>query len=174
MMGIVGSSVVSSTVLYLLVSVFGAATYGTNVQKVILNSFPKESIPFILARFMYIFLLVLSFPLQVFPSRLCIEKMATSLKPTMSVTFSRSLYLVSTFGIIATCAGVGALIKDVNKALSWVGATAGTFICYFLPAVIYNKLYMGTRMDWRRISAIVLFLAGCFTIVLAITGLVRS
>ena len=174
MMSIIGSSVGSSTILYLIVSIFGAATYGNSVEKVILNSFPLSEIPFIIARFMYVFLLVLSFPLQVFPCRICIQKMTSSAAPNFTQNFSRWIYLISTFGIIALCAGIGALEYDVNKALGWVGATAGTFICYFLPAVIYNKLYLGTAMDWRRISALVLFVAGCFTLVLSVIGLIKS
>ena len=174
MMSIIGSSVGSSTVLYLIVSIFGAATYGNLVEKVILNSFPKDEIPFIIARFMYVFLLVLSFPLQVFPCRICIQKMTSSAAPEFTQKYSRSLYFISTFAIIAICSGIGALEYDVNKALGWVGATAGTFICYFLPAVIYNKLYMGTPMDWRRISALVLFVAGCLTLVLSVIGLIKS
>ena len=174
MMSIIGSSVGSSTVLYLIVSIFGAATYGNLVEKVILNSFPKDEIPFIIARFMYVFLLVLSFPLQVFPCRICIQKMTSSAAPEFTQNYSRSLYFISTFAIISICSGIGALEYDVNKALGWVGATAGTFICYFLPAVIYNKLYMGTPMDWRRISALVLFVAGCLTLVLSVIGLIKS
>jgi amino acid permease len=174
MMSIIGSSVGTSTVLYLIVSIFGAATYGKSVEKVILNSFPQNEIPFIIARFMYVFLLVLSFPLQVFPCRICIQKMTSSAAPNFTQKYSRWIYLISTFGIIALCAGIGALDTDVNKALGWVGATAGTFICYFLPAVIYNKLYLGTAMDWRRISALVLFIAGCLTLVISVIGLVMS
>lgn len=174
LMRIIGSSVGSSTVLYLIVSIFGAATYGNSVEKVILNSFPKDEIPFIIARFMYVFLLVLSFPLQVFPCRICIQKMTSSAAPNFTQNFSRWIYLISTFGIIALCAGIGALEYEVNKALGWVGATAGTFICYFLPAVIYNKLYLGTAMDWRRISAFILFIAGCLTLVLSVIGLIKS
>ena len=170
MMSIVGSSVVTSAVPYFLVSLFGAATYGKDVKGVILDSFPKDDFPFIVARFMYVFLLVLSFPLQVFPCRICIEKMTLTASPQFSS--KRSLYLASTFGIIALCTAVGALNYEITLALKWVGATAGTFICYFLPAVIYNKLYLKTRMDWRRISAVGLFIAGCFTLVLSVIGLV--
>lgn len=169
MMSIVSSSIGTSTFLYLVVSLFGAATYGQDVNKNILFSFPADQFPFTIARFMYVFLLVLSFPLQVFPCRLCIEKMVGS-----SVLGSNRLYYGSTLAIITTCAGVGSLAFSVDKGLGWVGATAGTFLCYFLPAIIYNKLYMGTRMDWRRISAIVLFVAGCFTLVLSVIGLISG
>ena len=172
MMSIVGSSVITSAVPYFIVSLFGAATYGTGVKGVILDSFPKNELPFILARFMYVFLLVLSFPLQVFPGRLCIEKMALMVSPNFSN--KRTLYLASTFGIISLCTLVGALDYEITLALKWVGATAGTFICYFLPAIIYNKLYSNTKMDWRRISAIGLFFAGCLTLVLSVVGLIFS
>lgn len=172
MMSIVGSSVVTSAVPYFIVSIFGAATYGNGVKGVILDSFPTDQLPFIIARFMYVFLLVLSFPLQVFPCRICIEKMTLTALPHFSK--KNSLYLASTFGIIVLCTAVGALDYEITLALKWVGATAGTFICYFLPAIIYNKLYMGTRMDWRRISAIGLFVAGCLTLVLSVIGLVLA
>lgn len=173
MMGIIGPSVGTANVLYLFVSIFGAATYGTDVKGVLLDSFGKEW-PFIIARFMYALLLILSFPLQVFPCRICIDKMVSTLSPTTATRIPRTIYLASTVGIIVVCAGIGALDYEVKTALSWVGATAGTFICYFLPAIIYNKLYMGTRMDWRRISAIGLFFAGGFTLVLAVIGLIKS
>lgn len=173
MMSIIGSSIGTSTILYLIVSIFGAASYGNSVPKVILE-IPDNSMPFVIARFMYVFLLVLSFPLQVFPCRICIQKMASSAAPEFTQKFSHSLYLISTFAIIATCAGIGALKYNVNNVLGWVGATAGTFICYFLPAIIYNKIYLGQPMDWRRISAFVLFIAGCLTLVLSVIGLIKS
>jgi amino acid permease len=174
MMGIMGPSIGTSYALYLIVSIIGAATYGSKIDKVILNSFPDDMAPFIIARFMYVCLLVLSFPLQVFPCRMCIEKMTGTLAPAFLTNYSKQFYLITTMSIITIASFVGSLDYPVDKALGWVGATAGTFICYFLPAIIYNKLYMGTRMDWRRISAIVLFIAGCFTLVLAVTGLIKS
>ena len=153
-------------------ALFGAATYGEKVEKVILKSFPADKLPFIIARFMYVFLLILSFPLQVFPCRISVEKMAHSISPRTMISKGRYIYFIVTFIIVALCAGIGALNYDVGKALSWVGATSGTFICYFLPAIIYNKLNIGKPMDWRRIAALALFLAGCLTLVLAVTGLI--
>ena len=173
MMSIIGPSVGTANVLYLLVSVFGAATYGNVVKGVLLDSFGNE-MPFTIARVMYILLLVLSFPLQVFPCRICIDKMVSTISPSTAKKVPNTIYLFSTVGIIALCSGIGALDYEVNKALGWVGATAGTFICYFLPAIIYNKLYMGTRMNWRRISAIGLFFAGGLTMVLAVIGLIMA
>lgn len=170
MLSIVGSSVTTSAIPYMIVSLFGAATYGIGVKGVILDSFPKDEFPFIVARFMYVFLLVLSFPLQVFPGRLCIERMTLTVSPRFSQM--RTLYLASTFGIIALCTIVGSLNYDITLALKWVGATAGTFICYFLPAIIYNKLYTNTKMDWRRVSAFGLFFAGGLTLILSVIGLV--
>lgn len=173
MMSIVGSSVISANVLYLIVSIFGAATYGSKVEGVLLNSFGTE-LPFTIARFMYVLLLILSFPLQVFPCRICIDKMVSTITPITANKLPRTVYIASTLGIIALCTFIGALDYEVKKVLGWVGATAGTFICYFLPAIIYNKLYIRTRMDWRRISAILLFIAGGLTLVLAVIGLLTE
>lgn len=173
MMPILASSVGVSTAMYLTVAIFGAATYGTDISDNILKKFGNE-FPFVIARFMYVFLLTLSFPLQVFPCRICIEKMALFVNPSFVIKSARPLYYASTFGIITLCIVLSSLDIPLSTIIGWIGATCGTFICYFLPAIIYNKLYSGTPMDWRRISAVVLFIAGCFTLVLSVIGLIMA
>ena len=172
MMSIIGSSMFTATTLYLAVAIFGAATKG-EVSDNILKDFPK-TLPFNIARVLYILLLLASYPLQVFPCRNSIEKMTLFYlraerlpKNTMNM-----LYLGSTIAIMALTAFVGTLPIKLDMALSIVGTVAGTFICYILPSVLFNKLYEGTPMNWRRTGSYMLLVFGVFTFFLSGTGIV--
>jgi amino acid permease len=170
MMRIISFSVSLSTILYMLVSVFGYATYGTDLESSILKNFPKNMVPFIAARIFYVFLLLFSYPLQVFPCRLCIQKMATMINEEKSLINARSIYLISTAAIIGSSAFLAALPFSLDTVMSLVGSTSGTFICYFLPAIIYNKLSLDKPFDARRVGAWALVFAGIVTFLISITS----
>lgn len=168
---IVTTSMSASMVLYVLVAMFGYATYGDKVEDNIIDSFPLDAAPFIVARCLYIVLLLFSYPLQVFPCRNSIEKMCLTVSAEMAARQSRLIYFVASFGIIILTATVASITFPLKFALDIVGATAGTFLCYLLPAIIYNKLYSGQPIDARRIGAFVLMGAGAVTLVVTLAGL---
>lgn len=174
MMHVIGSSMFTATFFYMLVALFGAAT-NSKVSDNILKDFP-ETLPFNIARALYIVLLLVSYPLQVFPCRNSIEKMTLFYlraerlpKDTMTM-----LYLCSTVAIMAVTSLVGTLQIKLDTVLNIVGAVAGNFICYLLPSVLFNKLYEGTPWNWRRVGSYLLLSFGVVSFVMSGIGIVAS
>jgi amino acid permease len=175
MMNVIGLSMLTATSMYVVVSIFGAVTNKYEHSN-ILDSFPKDMIAFNIARVFYILLLLASYPLQVFPCRNSIEKMTLFYlraerlpKETMAM-----LYIGSTVAIIGLTAFVATLPIKLDMALNIVGAVAGTFICYILPSVLFNKLYEGTPMNWRRVGSYMLLVFGFISFVMSSAGIVAS
>ncbi len=174
MMNVIGTSMFVATFFYLLVAIFGAASKA-KVSNNILIDFPY-TIPFNIARGLYILLLLASYPLQVFPCRNSVEKMTLFYlraerlpKDTMVM-----LYLISTMAIIAMTAFVGTLQIKLDMALSIVGTVAGNFICYILPAILFNKLYEGTPLNWKRLGSYFLLSFGVVSFILSGIGIVAG
>lgn len=175
MMNIIATSMTTATIFYLAVAIFGAATYGTEVNDNILNDM-KANVFTYAARIFYILLLLVSVPLQVFPCRLSIEKMALFYMRAERLTKATSDYLFygSTIAILILTAGIACFDISLKIVLQIVGAVAGTFICYFLPSIIFNKLFEGTPWNWRRIASYVLLAAGVVSFVLSSIGIVAG
>lgn len=172
MMNVIGTAMFISTFLYMTVALFGAAS-SPKVADNILNNFP-DTLYYNIARGLYIFLLLFSYPLQVFPCRNSIEKMTlfylrAERLPKETVNM---LYLGSTLAIIGVTAFVGTLPIKLNTALNIVGSVAGNFICYLFPAVLFNKLFEGTPMNMRRIGSYLLLAFGVVSFVLSGTGII--
>lgn len=175
MMNVIATSMTTATIFYLAVAIFGAATYGSEVKDNILANMQSNIFTYA-ARIFYILLLLVSVPLQVFPCRLSIEKMTLFYMRAERLTKSTAEYLFfgSTIAILILTAGVACFDIGLKIVLQIVGAVAGTFICYFLPSIIFNKLFEGTSWNWRRIGSYVLLASGVVSFVLSSIGIVAN
>ena len=162
---IISFSVGFSTFLYIIEAVFGYATYGSSIKDVILDNFPNKQWPFVAARIFYVFLLIFSYPLQVLPSRNCIQKIFTIYNDEFAQKAAQPLYFGSTAAIMGISAAIAAFTSSIELILRLVGSTSGTFLCYFLPAIICLKLEQDRPMNLRKIGSFVLIFAGIATFV---------
>jgi amino acid permease len=137
-------SFVISTVMSISLGIyiaFGLFSYGSyeKLDGSILKSYPLEKIPYIIGRFLFMFLLACSYPLQSFPCRMSIERIVKVISPKMAESRPLIIYWASTAFIILVTAAVATPKVGLDIILAIIGATAGPAICYIFPAILYLK-----------------------------------
>ena len=133
-------SVGLSLVTYSSFGIFSCAA-NADIKDKILSSYPIDKLPFIFARIWYAVLLAFSFPLQSYPTRASLQKVAShALGEERARGKSAVIYWTSTIFILAVCGTVASLPVSLDTFLTIVGSTASPVICYFLPALLYLKV----------------------------------
>lgn len=148
---------VSSTI-YAMFSVFMCYIYGDTIQSPVIESFSLNKGEFITARLLYIILMLFSIPIQSFPTRNAVESLFRIWLPNLNPNIP---YYGATFAFLATAFTIAALEVKTKLLIKIIGCTAGTVICYVLPALFAHNLFknessiIGRRI---RILAILLFI----------------
>lgn len=135
---VIGSSVGSALVLYILFGIVSYLTYGEKITDNVLNSFPSTKLTKTILVF-YTVLLSCSYPLQVHPARDCLSEWISG----ASVVIMRGwrpkktgipLRILSTTVVVVS--GVALALSDMNLRTiqSLVGGTASAVMCNVIPA----------------------------------------
>ena len=126
-------------ILYAIDANFGYLTFLACTRDNILDNYDPTLpfVPYVLLA--YLCVVVLSFPVIMFPARESIVNILTVCVPSMSKypVLSR---LVIGFALVWASFGLGALSNKISVVFGLVGATAGTCIMYVLPGIFYYKL----------------------------------
>ncbi|XP_033108026.1 putative sodium-coupled neutral amino acid transporter 10 [Anneissia japonica] len=149
MQEVVKSSVSLVTTLYLVVGLCGYVTYyKQGIKGDILLNF-KPSLTSDIFQLCFTLSVALSFPLVIFPCRTSLYSMFCSQSTSHSVEnpggSGGSVYIPQgkfntiTLSIIILTLSLGIIVQNVETVLALTGATLGSFICFILPAIIYNK-----------------------------------
>ncbi len=178
MLGLINLCVTASLIVYLLFATGSYATFNsedTPINPNIIQNYPMKGAQFILARFLYIFLLTFSYPMMTFPARESIFKIIQYYYPTFFQKHYKKIYFVIvTFILLFTW-----LIACINPPLDFVlglfGSTAAPIICFFLPPVFWLKIDPNaSRWNALRLACIALLAFAVISTGLSITALVIS
>ena len=129
---------VATTAFFMYIS-FGLTNYliyGSDITNNILEKYPNDYLG-TFVRILYIFVMGVSFPLQMAPARIYFMNMFHLSKPGKNSYVSR--FIVTSFLIL--CAYLLAVSGvELGIVYSIVGATASCFMCLILPALFYLNL----------------------------------
>jgi len=159
-----------SFAIYVIFAVTFYGVFGQNVKGNVIENFPGAGMAFIAARLLYAFLMLFSYPLQTFPTRASITKLLGHIaegspqKKLLAHVAITSGVLVSTWAIAASNVPLVLLLKVV-------GCTAGTVICYFLPAIFWLKLEEKEAFNNRKFTAYALLVFGFLATVIPLIAL---
>ena len=175
MMGIVSAGVGTAVAIYLIFALATFALFGNTSPDNAINAFPKTSVPFILARLLYAFLMIFSLPLQTYPCRTAGIRFAELVSPSFSQSNSRRLFWIISASILAFTTLLSLLNLPLGLMLGFVGGTTGPIICFILPGLIHNKLCQQAGTWPRtRIAALTLVALGIFVMAISVTSQVYS
>ncbi len=138
-----------STVMYLVMGIFGNLRFGKCVASNILVSFRDPTdIPVQIGRIAFLFVVTLAFPLIVYPLRM-------NLRTLFFRTLKRDnvFHIVSTLLCIVTAYGVAISGVSLGLVFGVLGATCGNFLIYTFPGALYVKLNRQEAMGWRKVYA---------------------
>lgn len=161
MLVIVGS-VGPLTALYVLVASAGYLTFGAAVQSNVLNSFPHTAVV-AAARVALAFIVLCSYPLQAYPTRVSITSLIASCTPPppaspgahaeaggVFVSDARSMVVTALF--LASSAAIALLVSDLGAVVGLVGATGATTIAVIAPGAA-GLLSPGPAAPIQRVAA---------------------
>ena len=154
--------------LYVLVASAGYLTFGAAVQSNVLNSFPQTAVV-AAARVSLAFVVLCSYPLQAYPTRVSITSLIASCTPPppppppattgapaaeaaggVFVSDARSLVVTGLF--LASSAAVALSVTDLGAVVGLVGATGATTIAIITPGAAFLRA-PGPSAPIQRVAA---------------------
>jgi len=178
---VISSSIGFGAILYWIVGIYGYLTFGDKTESNVISMYPSSSYIILFGQLSMVIMVMLSYPLQMFPCRLSLDKVFYNLKriinrnnegnsllnPTAtslmsgpsndinahSQPMSDKKFFFMTLSILVASYVLACSVKTLGIVLSIVGATGSTMICYILPGILYYKLETeNTRMNSRKRS----------------------
>ena len=179
---VITGSVGMALLVYLIIAICGYATYGSNVESDILESYPENTLLTVVRMFVS-FLVIFAYPLQAHPARMCFMALwkASTGGEEPSVAQGHFRYWTITLCFLAGTLTIAMSLDDLGVMLSIVGATGSTMVSYILPGsalclvifiraeitdfcgagIMYYTLYKDERPDhWLTKFAFGMFIAG--------------
>lgn len=163
---VVGTSIGSAGLIYVLVAITGYLSFGNNVVGNIVNAYPP-SVSATIGRAAIVILVMFSYPLQVHPCRASVDAVLkwrwnSNVKPASAPDASppRSVPLLPpniarkrentemgekrfaaiTTAIIVLSYIVAMTVSSLEAVLAYVGSTGSTSISFILPGLFYYKI----------------------------------
>ncbi|KAG4097128.1 hypothetical protein H8356DRAFT_993941 [Neocallimastix lanati (nom. inval.)] len=181
---VITTSISFGAILYWIVGICGYLTFGDQTDSNVISMYPPSSYIILFGQLSMVIMVMLSYPLQMFPCRLSLDKvfynlkriinrhneesnllnpMATSMLNNSSSAvraydqpMSDKKFFFMTLSILVCSYVLACSVKTLGIVLSIVGATGSTMICYILPGLLYYKLETeNTRMNSRKRGSMV-------------------
>lgn len=173
MLSIISICIFLAFSMYVIFGSLNLAVFGRTIPLPdnIIMAFPSTGIPFVLARFLYAFLVLFSIPLQTFPARNSTSKIIQFYAPFFSKTHERTIYYVSSTVIFVFCWLLACTGLNLNFLLRLVGSTAGPILCYVLPSLFWFKLEAGTPWGSLKVATLGLLIFGCAALLISTLAL---
>lgn len=165
------------------IGTLGYITYGSSIETVILLNLPQNSYVVITIQLLYSIAILLSTPLQIFPTVRIIELkfFKTTGKHSTTIKWLKNLFravFVAANGIIAIYGG-----RNLNKFVSFVGCFACIPLVYMYPPMLhlrsccdYNQISdvkVVRKRFWLTVLNYVLLVIGVFALVYTTYDLLR-
>ncbi|KAH3765596.1 transmembrane amino acid transporter protein [Pelomyxa schiedti] len=161
------TSITFAGAMYITIGSMGYSTIGPGVKSNVINSYPTDMPAVTVARVFIVFLVTLSYPLLLHPSRKCFDSLFFSSKP--ATWWPRLRHLIITVALLMTSFLIAFFFRKLDVVLGLVGATGGTLICFILPGSFYFRLHPLPRFHFRRIMAFLLALFGVIMALVCVT-----
>jgi len=181
---VITSSIGFGMILYWIVGICGYLTFGNKTESNVISMYPSTSNIILFGQLSMVIMVMLSYPLQMFPCRLSLDKVFYNLKriinrnndpqtllnPTATSLMSNSVnginshtqpmsdkkFFFMTLSILICSYVLACSVETLGIVLSIVGATGSTMICYILPGLLYYKLEKeNTHNNSRKQSNII-------------------
>ena len=134
-----------STTLYLIMGMLGYMRFGNIVEDDILLNYINlnwtNTVLFNTCRVAMVMCLVVSYPLILFPCRMCLHALLKDALPESLKHFGGAFYFrMETFLIIGCAFTVSYFVPQIKTAFGLTGAITGCLMVYILPPLFYLKI----------------------------------
>eukprot|EP00742_Colponemidia_sp_Colp-10_P003609 GILJ01003841.1.p1 GENE.GILJ01003841.1~~GILJ01003841.1.p1 ORF type:complete len:494 (-),score=72.91 GILJ01003841.1:162-1643(-) len=157
------STIFLVSILYIIVAVFGYATFGTTTAANVLENYMPRDPLLTIGRLGLFAVLWLSYPLLVFPLRGVIDRMLRNNGFTVGLaedgeTASTLRYFMVIFFINLVALLLATAVPNVKLVWQFMGSSVTLIIAYILPSAFYLKSSRGVSSTRRRTLALVLLI----------------
>jgi len=146
---------------FLVSALLGYATYGQYVSGDVLQGYPQyDSVE--ITRFLFSFVAIFSYPLQIHPARICAMNLWKFAFPRHTELDDRVLamrYWIVTAILLVGSLGIALVTKSLGLMLAIVGATGSTMVSYILPGLVYWCSFQ--QSSNKRFLALAQLCIGC-------------
>lgn len=135
----------------------GYATFGKDIQTVVLVNLPQDDRFVNVVQFLYSIAIMLSTPLQLFPAVRIMEQgiFSASGKYSNKIKWEKNIFRSLTVLGCSFISWAGA--RDLDKFVSLIGSTACVPLCFCYPAMLHYKACAKSRTQKAIDIVLVLF-----------------
>lgn len=164
------------TAIYLLMGSSGYLLFGNTLKSSdILSMFDTKSLSIVFAKIILVSSLVFSFPVSCHSFR---KSLAIIIKNGVdaedSTAKDKNLLRTLTFIFLFICTTVTYLVSDLGLTYEIVGLFCSNTVCYFLPAVLYLKLFSGEPWNISKILGVVLLVFSILVYPLCLAAIIYT
>jgi len=153
---VIGSVMGAALLMYLSFGLVVYATYGKNIEDNVFMSFSKGAVKKFVILF-YTVLLSCSYPLQIYPARVCLYEQARKIGRGGGERYETVLQSLCAAFLISVGVLVTFMSVDIGMAQSIIGGTASAIMCNLIPSVCFLKLPR-KKSALEKSAAVLLFL----------------
>ena len=160
--------------VYVLAGAMTYAAFGTAVDGNLISSFPV-SVTSTLMRLGFLFTIITTYPLVLFPTRLSVEHLFLGVKRQ----FTGIEFAICTLILVAGSFGVAVATDQVDLVFGLTGAVGFSLLSFFFPGVVYMKACgLGREKPGDSLTAkgvylfVVAFLVAAFGLGALISGVI--
>ncbi|KAF0992617.1 hypothetical protein HZS_5349 [Henneguya salminicola] len=161
-------SIFISSTLFVMIALSGFVSFGGSVEANLLNNYCEEDISALVSRIIFILILVLSIPLNIFTAR---EGICKIMEKKIQKYPLIPIYIGVVLLIILYL--IGGFISNLEAVISITGAIVSIPLTFILPTATFIKL-MHDKGIKHRISIILSATILIFGIILFVSGTVLS
>ncbi|RWS17677.1 putative sodium-coupled neutral amino acid transporter 10-like protein [Dinothrombium tinctorium] len=161
--------------VYIAVGIFGYLAFFDEPFRGNVLVFLTPSFTAALTKIGFIFTVIISLPLCLFPCRTSLHSLLfrkgtgsllNEISTTQTVYMSDRHFTILTIILIVTTIGISVLLPHIEIVLGIIGSTIGAVICFILPAAIFLNLKVSkTVYDTERFMANAVFYIGIFILI---------
>eukprot|EP00003_Mantamonas_plastica_P000126 TRINITY_DN1012_c0_g2_i1.p1 TRINITY_DN1012_c0_g2~~TRINITY_DN1012_c0_g2_i1.p1 ORF type:complete len:360 (+),score=84.72 TRINITY_DN1012_c0_g2_i1:773-1852(+) len=159
-----------SAVTFILFGIAGYLAFGANTKDVITLNLPGDALD-IVTKFAIIFVMLATYPLQLYPVSELLEKRFVLNATNMHSAATEFKRTVVRTVLVCLITFIGNLLPHFGIIISLIGATSGTILSFVLPSLFHLKLFRTEMPRWKIAKDITLIVVGIFMV---ITGTIIS
>ena len=156
---------------FVLVGSTGAIAFGENTQQVILFNLSDQAFYFYIFELLFVFVIILSYPLQIFQLNDVLESVSFINKITKKPKANFIERNFVRFIVNIVIFSLGFFVKGFSTVLNITGSISGVMVQFVIPFMAYHIFYQGKYSIFRKISH---GFIGVFTVIAGILSIYVS
>ncbi|KAK9762839.1 hypothetical protein K7432_011035 [Basidiobolus ranarum] len=144
------SAVSGSTIVYLVFSAIGFASFGNDVNANVFQNFPIDDVAINISRLCLIITMFLTYPCIFYSARMVTNIMLNLESETKTPT--KIQHIAVNIGLYLITLAIALPVRDLGKVYQLIGALCASGISYLIPALIYMSVFWDCKGAWYKLT----------------------